>query len=165
MHWQLTTVNDSRGRWMADRHYSRKTEGAPSFANPGHNVVLITEDMGALWVSYAPKFTTFFPEGAWVCTIFRNESRTVLSSILVSEAVAATRAVWGEPPQCGMWTLIDIDKTRPKRDPGRCFRKAGFKPAGYTKGGLLALQLLPEDMPEAQMPAGATLPMFLEATA
>lgn len=161
MHWQITNSADSRGRWMADRHYSRKTKGAPTFTNPGDNVVLITEDMGALWVSYRPQFTTFFPIGAWVCTIFRNENRAVLSSILVREAIAATRYIWGAPPDAGFWTLVDADKTRHKRDPGRCFLKAGFANAGLTKGGLVALRMSAEDMPEGAPPIGATLAMTL----
>lgn len=41
---------------------------------------------------------------------------------------------------------------RHKRDPGRCYRKAGFRHVGHTKGGLLAWQLLEADMPEAVEP-------------
>jgi hypothetical protein len=48
-----------------------------------------------------------------------------------------------------MITFVNADKVRHKRDPGRCFTKAGFKRVGYTKGGLIALQLLPDEMPEA----------------
>ena len=47
-----------------------------------------------------------------------------------------------------MITFVDTTKTRKKRDPGRCFLRAGFKACGMTKGGLVALQLLPEDMPK-----------------
>ena len=36
-----------------------------------------------------------------------------------------------------------------KRDFCHCLCKAGFSVCGRTKGGLLALQLLPEDMPES----------------
>lgn len=36
----------------------------------------------------------------------------------------------------------------PKRDAGRCYLRAGFKNCGMTKGGLVALQLLPADMPQ-----------------
>lgn len=53
-------------------------------------------------------------------------------------------------------TFVDPDKTRRKRDPGRCYRRAGFRHVGYTEGGLVALQLLPQDMPEP-LPA---LPMW-----
>jgi hypothetical protein len=33
-----------------------------------------------------------------------------------------------------------------------CYLRAGFKNCGLTKGGLVALQLLPEDMPESAHP-------------
>ena len=33
---------------------------------------------------------------------------------------------------------------------GRTYELAGFRVVGETKGGLLALQLFPEDMPEAE---------------
>jgi hypothetical protein len=51
-----------------------------------------------------------------------------------------------------MITFINRDKVRKKRDFGRCYLRAGFKVAGETKGGLLALQMLPNDMPEAEAP-------------
>jgi len=63
----------------------------------------------------------------------------------------------GEPPELGMVTFVDPKKTRHKRDPGRCFIKAGFKRVGMTEGGLIALQLLPADMPEPLEPFGLTL--------
>lgn len=87
--------------------------------------------------------------GAWLCSCFRNEGAG-LSSELITEAVAATRAVWGEPPALGFVTFVDRDKTRKKRDPGRCYRRAGWSVCGETKGGLVALQLLPEGMPSAE---------------
>lgn len=37
-----------------------------------------------------------------------------------------------------------------KKTWGRTYELAGFRVVGETKGGLLALQLLPEDMPEAE---------------
>lgn len=55
-----------------------------------------------------------------------------------------------------MVTFIDREKVRKKRDYGRCYLRAGFKACGETKGGLLVLQLLPEDMPEPCIPIGAT---------
>jgi hypothetical protein len=47
----------------------------------------------------------------------------------------------------GMVTFVDPTQTRRKRDPGRCFRRAGFRAVGFTKGGLVALQMLPAEMP------------------
>jgi hypothetical protein len=61
-----------------------------------------------------------------------------------------------------MVTFVDPTKVRHKRDFGRCYRKAGFQHVGYTQGGLVALQLLPADMPEAQAPNGAQLLLWQE---
>lgn len=67
-----------------------------------------------------------------------------------------TRSQFGEPPTNGMVTFIDEGKIRHKRDPGRCYLRAGFKAVGRTKDAdLLVLQLLPEDMPPAAEPRSA----------
>jgi hypothetical protein len=120
-------------------------------------MVLFLETLqgNAYWVTSWPfaEYVKHAWAGAWLCSAFRNESR-VLSSCLVRDAVAATRAFYGEPPPLGMVTFVDRSKVRRKRDFGRCFRKAGFRECGETKGGLLALQLLPNEMPEAAMPFG-----------
>lgn len=74
--------------------------------------------------------------------------------------MAATRWKWSEIPDLGMVTFVDPTKTCRKRDPGRCFRRAGFEPCGTTKGGLIALQLLPDAMPESAEPLGAPQALF-----
>jgi hypothetical protein len=57
-----------------------------------------------------------------------------------------------------MVTFVDETKVRHKRDPGRCYLRAGFKYVGRTKSNnLLAFQLLPADMPVAVAPVGAQL--------
>jgi len=89
-----------------------------------------------------------------MCSAFRNEG-PILSSQLVTEAIAATVDRYGPAPELGMVTFVDPGKTRRKRDPGRCFRKAGFQHVGYTRSGLFALQLLPGDMPDP-VPASNT---------
>jgi hypothetical protein len=64
----------------------------------------------------------------------------------------------------GMVTFVDTGKVRRKRDPGRCYRRAGWQVCGETKGGLVALQILPDAMPEPMEPAyGARQLSFLEA--
>lgn len=138
---------------MADRHYSRKTIGAPQFAPPGRKLVLLTTDADALWVTSFPfaEYVKHAWAGAWLCSLFRNESST-LSSELIRQAVAATRWYYGDPPELGMVTFIDSSKVRHKRDPGRCFLKAGFKYCGHTKGGLVAVQMVPEDVPPPEEP-------------
>jgi hypothetical protein len=56
-----------------------------------------------------------------------------------------------------MVTFVDARKVRHKRDPGRCYIRAGFEPDGETKGGLLAFRMRPEMMPEAEAPHVAQL--------
>jgi hypothetical protein len=56
-----------------------------------------------------------------------------------------------------MVTFVDPTKTKKKRDPGRCYRKAGFRQVGYTKGGLVALQMLPHEMPPPMEASGTQL--------
>jgi hypothetical protein len=114
-------------------------------------------EYGALWVTSWPfaRYVKHAWAGAWVNSMFRNESRE-LSSELITEAVAATRSFW-TPPDIGLITFVDPTKVRRKRDFGRCYRKAGFKEVGKTKGGLIALQLLPDAMPEAKGPLSAQL--------
>lgn len=148
--WRLSHRFDRRALPLADRHYNRQEIGSPQFVPPGSPIVLLTEAADALWVSLRQK-TEFMDHdwpGAWMNTLFRNES-PFLSSELIREAVAATLGIWGTPPPQGFVTFIDTKKVRHKRDPGRCYRKAGFKPVGFTKTNrLLVLQLLPAAMPE-----------------
>jgi len=136
---------------LADRHYNRQKVGSPQFAPPGRCIVLRTQGTDAFWITSWPfaQYVRHAWAGAWVCSAFRNESGH-RSSELIREAVEVTRSIYGDPPELGMITFVDAAKVRHKRDPGRCYLRAGFRHAGMTKGGLIALQLLPQDMPEAR---------------
>jgi hypothetical protein len=151
MRWQLSDRADPVARKLADRHYNRQSIGAAGFVPPGRCVVLRTPEGNAFWITSWPfaEYVRHAWAGAWVCTAFRNESPH-LSSELILEALAATLAIWPEPPELGMITFVDATKVRRKRDPGRCYLRAGFKRVGETKGGLIALQLLPEEMPSPE---------------
>lgn len=88
-----------------------------------------------------------------------------MASELIRAAVAATRFAYPDTPALGMITFIDRAKVRPimvRGVPtfGRTYRLAGFVDAGETKGGLLALQLHPQDMPSPQ-PAVSRCPMMI----
>lgn len=77
----------------------------------------------------------------WRCTIFRNEGGR-RSSELVAAATATTLDYWPRKygwPAVPLRTEVDPEKTRAKRDPGRCFRRAGWEPWGWTESGLLVL--------------------------
>ena len=135
---------------LADRHYNRQKIGSPQFAPPGRCLVLKTPTLDAFWITSYPyaQYVRHAWAGAWVCSAFRNESPH-LSSEMIREAVACSIAEWIEVPELGMITFVDTRKTKPKRDPGYCYLKAGFKRVGETKGGLAALQMLPAEMPRA----------------
>lgn len=153
MNWELSHRADREALPLADRHYNRQKPGTPQFVPPGRCIVLLTTDKTALWVSSwpFPEYTKHAWAGAWLCSCFRNEG-LILSSLLITEAVAVTRSIWGTPPTLGMVTFVDMTKVKKKRDFGRCYRKAGFTVCGHTQGGLLALQLLPHQMPALAPP-------------
>lgn len=151
MLWHVSHKYDKRALPLADRHYNRRKPGSPQFVPPGRSVVLLTEKADAVWITSWPlaEYVLHDWAGAWVNSLFRNESPH-LSSTLIREAIAATRAKWPDVPELGMITFVDSRKTRHKRDPGRCYRKAGFKHVGFTrKHKLFAFQLLAEAMPDA----------------
>lgn len=158
MIWSISNRADPRARELADRHYNRQKPGTPQFVPPGRCLVLYaeTEKGKAFWVTswpYAQYVRHAWP-GAWVCSAFRNEGAGIASN-MIREAVAATIAFFGEPPGIGMITFIDTKKVKPTMVHGaptwgRTYELAGFKRVGKTKSGLLAFQLLPEDMPPAR---------------
>lgn len=158
--WQESWRADPDARAIYDRHYSRRASsvGKQQFARPGRGVILVIPD-AAMWMTAWQEHVEHAWPGAWECSAFRNERRDLYrSSELVELALAATRAELGEPPEAGMITFIDEDKTRKKRDPGRCFRRAGFhvsgtmpccagKPSRTIDRDLLVLHIGPGEIP------------------
>lgn len=171
MRWHLSHRADKRALPIADRHYNRQKIGSPQFVPPGRCLVLLTERADALWVTSYPeaKYVQHAWAGAWMCSCFRNESN-YLSSQLITEAVAATRWYastdpdWGDIPALGFITFVNKGKVR-SDNPGYCYKMAGWKHVGYTQGKLVALQLLPEQMPEPAMPWGVNYSLFEEVSA
>jgi hypothetical protein len=150
MMWERSDRFDPRAVRLADRHYSRQKVGSPQFMKAGSCCVFYarTETGEAVWGTSWQLVVKHQWPGAWECAIFRNEGAG-RSSDLIRQAVAATRAHYGEPPTPGMITFVDPAKVRDKADPGHCFIIAGFRPCGETKSGLLVLQLACENMPPA----------------
>lgn len=152
MRWTISHRADDIARPLADRHYNRQKIGAKGFVPPGRCLVLTAgSPPRALWVTSWPfaEYVRHAWAGAWVCSCFRNEGAG-LSSELIYEAEQATRAYWGDPPPLGFITFVDAKKTEKKDKPGWCYRKAGWKHAGFTKGGLWALSHAPEAIPDAR---------------
>lgn len=149
MNWFLSYRADPHARVVADRHYNRQKVGSKQFVPPGGCLVLATADHGALWVTSTPlaAFVKHAWPGAWVNSLFRNETRAVLSSALIAEAVAASLAALGPAPPAGIVSFVDASQVKRKRDPGRCYRRAGWRHVGFTKGGLWAFRQMPDEMP------------------
>lgn len=169
MRWCLSHRADPAARELADRHYNRQTIGAPQFVPPGRCLVLLSDDARAFWITSWPfeEYVKHAWGGAWICSAFRSEGAGVASD-LIREAVAATRFYWPDVPALGMVTFLDRRKVKPIKVRGvptwgRTWKLAGFKEIGETKGGLLALQLLPVDMPAPITPKPRSLsgsPLF-----
>lgn len=131
--------------------------------------MFLTDCGRAFWVTSAPKaaYVKHAWAGAWVCSAFRSEGAGKASE-LIRMAVAATLAHYTESPALGIVTFINRSKVRPtmvRGGPvwGWTYLKAGFLEVGETKGGLLALQMLPDAMPEplsAKQRTLHALPLF-----
>jgi hypothetical protein len=160
--WTVTTRTGIAAGAIADRHYNRQKPGARQFVPPGRCLVLLSDH--AVWATSWPfaQYVHHAWGGAWVNSLFRREEGCpYLASDLIRAAVAATRARWPEVPDLGMVTFVDPAQVRRKRDPGRCYLRAGFHLVGRTQElGLLAFQLLPDEMPEPCAAAGAQGSLF-----
>jgi hypothetical protein len=144
-HWTVTKDADPDCREIYRRHYSRRVyrdgRDPAKFVGPGQYIVLVTPNLDALFVwrrfiDDADDGTGKRQEGI-NCSVFLNEGPT-LSSQLILEAEGFARDKW--PQEKRLYTYVNPRKTRHKRDPGRCFRKAGWRPCGFTRGGLVILE-------------------------
>ena len=141
--WIPVKDGNDTGRAIFDNHYSRYryADGRKPllYLGPGEKMVLVTSDALALFAWR--KFINLDRQQTGVsCAIFRNEGPQ-LSSGLIREAM---RLAWERWPGERLYTYVDPQKTRHKRDPGRCFLRAGWRHFGYSKGGLRILECLPE---------------------
>ena len=95
--------------------------------------------------------------GAWVNSLFRNESDH-LSSELIREAIAATRSRW-EPPELGIVTFVTPARSDASAIPVAAYLRAGFKNVGETKAGWSRCNSYPPICPSrrARRPASITL--------
>lgn len=148
MIWIASNRADQKARVIADRHYNRQKPGSPQFVPPGRCFVL--RQKRAVWVTSWPfaEYVKHAWPGAWVNSLFRRQGGRQIASEMIRDAVAATRWHWREVPELGMISFVDENKVRPKEQVGRCYLEAGFKHVGFTKAGLWAFQMLPEDMPQ-----------------
>jgi hypothetical protein len=148
--WSVTHKMDQRCRELADRHYTRQTPGHPMWTRPGYNFVLFFEDEkgAAVFCWWRPKWEVgqerFDGLRALECTIFRNESSMLSSSLIVDAILALDRNAVQEHlkldkiPRDGLITGIGSKQTELRRskhvEPGRCFRIVGFESFDHASG-------------------------------
>jgi len=155
--WMRTKDGDDTVRSIFDRHYSRQRyrdgRSPRLFVGPGFKIVLITPDARAIFIWRKFKDAciderTSQPQAGVNCAVFRNEGPQKSSMLILAAEKFATDRWPGER----LYTYVDARKVRPKRDPGRCFRRCGWEPCGHTKSGLLILEKWPDRDPEPDWP-------------
>jgi hypothetical protein len=150
--WCPTKDGDPRGLELFRRHYSYNVKrdqlkfpfaewsSDALFVGPGEKLVLLTADARALFVWRKERYRMDGQTGV-NCAVFRNEGS---SAGRASELIrAADQAAWERWPGERLFTHVDAAKVRHKRDPGRCFIRAGYRRCGVTLTGLLIFEHLP----------------------
>lgn len=117
---------------LADRHYSRRTIGDRQFLPPG-KTICIRDSKGDIvfgWNWQLPEKRADKQMGFY-CSIFRNEGPRRSSEVIL-ECEEIAHGYWGRNR---MFTYIDPEKVASK-NPGYCFKCAGWSHVGYSAQGL-----------------------------
>lgn len=135
--WWITKDGDEVCRALYDKHYSRRVykDGRKPklFVGPGEKVVLRTLEGTALFVWR--RFRDASGQQGVNCAVFRNESQHK-SSLLIRQADAVADFCW---PGLRHYTYVDARRVK-SANPGCCFKAAGWRECGRTKGGLIILE-------------------------
>ena len=136
-YWWRARKFDKVGASLADRHYSRRTVGSPQFMPPGQTIVLVTPEQDAVFGWWRPHpeagITAMNGLDGWTCTIFRNEGRT-LSSSLILDAEQAIEAAGHDCGPDGLITYVWGSRVA-SSNPGYCFQMAGWQKQGWSADG------------------------------
>lgn len=107
---------------------------------PGEKLILLSVNLDAIfgW----RKFIDMSGQQGINCAFFRNEG-SLLSSDLIRDA---ENYAWARWPGQRWYTYVNPKAIRSK-NPGFCFKMAGWHPAGQTKSGLIILEKYRENAP------------------
>jgi hypothetical protein len=140
--WIPVQDGNDTGLSLVEQHYSfrhyRDGRKHIRFVAPGERMVLITPDALALFVWHKCVYRADDQEGV-NCAVFRNEGPERSSDLIR----AAMDLAWERWPAERLYTYVNPRKVRHKRDPGRCFLRAGWQHAGWTARGLRLLEVVP----------------------
>lgn len=138
--WYEVKDGDKRALALMRRHYSwrgRLNYIGTTFAGPGEKMVLLTPQCDALFIWRLERFRRDDQQGI-NCAVFRNESE-YKSSFLIEKAQEIALERW---PGQRLYTFVNPDKIK-STNPGYCFKLAGWKVCGKSKGGLIILEYMP----------------------
>lgn len=131
MNWITVKDGNDKAREIFHRHYSYRpyVDGRQPklFVGPGEKMVLLLDTFDALFVWR--KFKSLANQPGINCAVFRNESIN-LSSQLILLAETEARKRW--PSEIIAYTYVNDSKIN-SRNPGFCFKKAGWTKTGRTK--------------------------------
>jgi len=137
--WYAIKDGDPRGRDLMRRHYSaihyKDNRNPRLFVGPGEKMVLLAADCKALFIWR--KFIDGSGQLGVNCACFRNEGEELSSSLILE----AEQLAWQRWPGERLYTYVSPRKIL-SCNPGYCFKMAGWKQCGTTKGGLVILEKL-----------------------
>jgi hypothetical protein len=138
--WILVRDGNVTAMHLFLRHYTARANRKQfQCVGPGEKMLLLTPDARAFFAWR--KFKSDAGELGVNCAVFHNEGSSAgRASDLI---VAADRLAWERWPGERLYTYVDASKVRHKRDPGRCFLRAGWRQCGVTASGLLVFECLP----------------------
>lgn len=152
--WEQTKDGNPAAAQLYKKHYScyqykDNRRNNPAYRNrnlivgPGEKLVLITPDLDAIFVWR--KFVSKNNQTGVNCAVFRNESDH-LSSYLIIEAM---KIAWMKWPGERLYTYVN-PKAIASRNPGYCFKMAGWKQCGITQvKKLIILEVYPNSVTSA----------------
>jgi hypothetical protein len=135
-YWHEAKDGNADARELFNRHYSRyryKDGRKPKlFCGPGEKMVLLTEAADALFVWR--KFRSADGQQGVNCMVFRNESPHLSSDMILD----AEEIAWRRWPQARLFTYVKSEAIK-SRNPGYCFKRAGWRQCGITKVNKLVI--------------------------
>lgn len=135
--WRESRDGNPAGLALYRRHYSRHVyrdgRDPALFVGPGEKTVLLSHEDDALFVWR--KFIDASGQQGVNCAVFRNESPHLASAMILDAEKWATKRWPGER----LYTYVNARRVR-SDNPGYCFKPAGWRNAGLTRGGLLILE-------------------------
>jgi hypothetical protein len=122
--WLGVKDGDVAARDIFRRHYTwheyKDGRAHNIFVGPGEKMVLVTQNWNALFIWR--KFIDNSGQVGVNCVVFRNESNILASSLILE----AEQLAWGRWPGERLYTYVNPVSIQHKRQPGRCFLKAGW---------------------------------------